>query len=272
MKNFLVLLILFATLAFAACEKSGPNEPNTAESNKETAESKTPEQRLTEDGFVPSGVGTEKEKPSAGKANVQGQVLFNEKPVEGIEVKLCEKFNTFSGCSGQQLTTKTDSGGEYLFKDVEPKVYEGLLARVFNTQSSIFISRSFGISAAKYKFEADKTFFAPATNLFKSDLKTINPKQKGKVDAGELEIKWESYPDAAYYKFSLYPAETSVTSPYIGERVEGESFKADKPLPAGGYRLKMEAYNANDVKLAESKDVEFTVTGGETAPANSEEK
>jgi hypothetical protein len=264
MKKILVLLMTFSALFFAACEKSGTKSSGSG--NETVSSEKTPETKLTEDGFVPSGDGTEKEKPAAGKANVQGKVMFNEQPAAGIEVKLCENFNTFSGCSGEQITTKTDANGEYLFKDIEPKVYAGLLARVFDTPSSIFVSNRFGITAAKYKFEADKTFFAPTTNLFKSDLKVENPKQKAKVDAKDFELKWDAYPDAAYYKFSFYPKETSVTSPYIGEKVEGESFKVDKPLTDGEYRLKIEAFNANDIKLSELKeDIVFNVTGGEPA-------
>lgn len=257
------ILVFFIAIVFlAACDKADTTTAPGA--NATTADAATPATKVTEDGFVPSGEGTEKEKPAAGKANVQGRVMYNEKPAEGIEVKLCEKFSTFSGCSGEQVTTKTDAAGEYLFKDIEPQIYEGLLARVFNTQSSIFVTSGIGIVAAKYKFAPDETFFAPDSNLFKSDLKVQNPKSKAKVDAADFELKWDAYPDAAYYKFSFYPKESSVTSPYINEKVEGESFKIDKPIPGGEYRMKMEAYNANDVKLSElNEDIVFTVTGGE---------
>ena len=72
---------------------------------------------------------------------------------------------------------------------------------------------------------------------------------------------WQEYPEAAYYKLSLYPSEASVTSPYIGQRVEATTFSADKPLPKGEYRLQLEAYNDSDQKLAESAhDIKFTVT------------
>jgi len=54
----------------------------------------------------------------------------------------------------------------------------------------------------------------------------------------------ESYPEAAYYKFSIYPEEVSVTSPYVSERVEGTSFAISKPLQKGTYRWQVEAYNA----------------------------
>lgn len=282
-KTSLVLLIAIASFAFACktttttttSTNTSTDKGNTTTEKKDSA--KQPGTLVSKDGYVASETGTEKEKPEAGKANVQGKALYNEKAAAGVEVKLCEKFNTFMGCSGQQYTTKTDESGEYLFKNVEPKDYEGLLVKVFNSPSYIFAAQSLGISAAKYKIEADKTFFAPSTNLFKSDLKAQNPKSNAKVDAKNFEIKWDAYPDAAYYKFGLYPKEIKVTSPYINERSDTNTFKVEKPLVNGEYRLKVEAFNANDVKLSQlNDDIKFNVTGGEmpadtntnAAPAN----
>src|SRR3982074_1634818 len=82
--------------------------------------------------------GIEKVKPAAGTGNVQGKVLFNGKPVENIEVKLCETFNRFlGGCDGKTYTARTDKDGVYVIANVEPKTYEGLLARVFDTDSYV---------------------------------------------------------------------------------------------------------------------------------------
>lgn len=263
----ILLVFLIVTTTFAIACKQEATQSNTPKTSP-TADKK-PGTQLTKDGYVPSEIGTEKEKPEAGKGNVQGKALFNEKPAPGVEAKLCEKFNTITGCSGQQYTTKADENGEYLFKNVEPKDYEGLLVRVFNTPSYVFAAQSLGISAARYKIEADKTFFAPVTNLFKSDIKAQNPKANAKVDAKTLEVKWDAYPDAAYYKIGLYPKEIKVTSPYINFKVEGASFKVDKPLTNGEYRLKIDAFNANDIKLSQlNDDVKFTVTGGEEMPAD----
>ena len=91
----------------------------------------------------------------------------------------------------------------------------------------------------------------------------LNPKAGAKVSAQNLELKWEAYPDAAYYKFSLYPEDTSITSPYINERVEATSFSVVKPLPKGTYRWETEAYNSADQKLSESSsDIKFTISDG----------
>lgn len=276
MKKTFLISLAFSSIFAVSCAKTADNSTattnaNSAKSNS-TASSATPATVKTDDGFVPSESGTEKAKPESGKANVQGKVMFNGKPVEGIEVKICEKFARYvGGCSGETFTSKTDANGEYVIASVAPKIYESILVRVFNTKNYVFATQGFGISAAKYKIEADKTFFAPETNLFKDDLKVQNVKPNAKIDATNFELKWDAYADAAYYKVSFFAKEPTVTSPYINEKVEGSSLKLEKPLPTGEYNLKLEAFNANDVKLADTGDfIKVNVSGGaaSAAPAN----
>lgn len=258
--------IIFATLLFvlviAACKPSGEKPSGrTANSNANAAAAK-PDQ----EGIMHSGAGQEKEKPAAGKANVQGKVFYNGKPAPAIEVKLCETFNQFfGGCGGQTFTAKTDSNGEYVIKDVPPRVYEALTAKVFDTPYYVFATSGF-VGSAKYKLEADQTFFAPDTNLFKSDLKLLNPKAGAKIAGNNVEVKWESYPDATYYKFSINAdasSEAKTEYDYINKRIDGTSYVLDKALSPGTYSCTVSAYNSNDIKLAESSgDIKFTVTGG----------
>lgn len=265
--------ILFWAIFMLGCNKSSnevssnqTTSPNV--SNTGTTKTTPTPADADADGVISSATGVEKEKPEQGKANVQGKVFYNEKPVEGVEVKLCETFSQYvSGCGGQTYTTKTDSAGEYLIKNVPPKIYEGLIVKVFNTNYYVFATSGI-IQSAKYKVEADKTFFAPDTNLFKSDLKLLNPKAGAKIGGSNIELKWDAYPDAAYYKFSIY-ADTSTGAEsnydYINKRVDGVSYTLDKPLAPGEYSCKVTAYNGNDIKLADSPDdIKFTVTGGAT--------
>jgi hypothetical protein len=151
-----------------------------------------------------------------------------------------------------------------LIKDVPPGIYEGLTAKVFDTPYYVFATSGF-IASAKYKLEPDETFFAPDSNLFKSDLKLVSPKAGAKLAPDNVEIKWEGYPDAAYYKFSINPDSSSgaqTNLDYINKRIDGTSYVLDKPLEAGSYRISVTAYNANDIKLAESaSDIKFNVTG-----------
>jgi hypothetical protein len=259
----LLLLTLFAT----SCATTGGSNSGAgaADPNASAAKATAAPAKPTEDGFIPSGTGTEKEKPAAGKANVQGRAFFNGQPAAGVEVKLCQTFSRFlSGCGGKTYTTKTDAAGEYLIKDVEPGVYEGLTVRVFDTPYYVFATSGF-VNAAKYRVEEGETYFAPDTNLFKQDLKLQSPKAGSKTGPTGIEAKWEAYPDAAYYKLSIYADTNSGAKPeydFIGRRVDGTSFALDKPLTPGTYTARVEAYNGNDVKLSQSPgDIKFTVTG-----------
>ena len=257
------LAILLLVICVLGCSKSS-RKGNTNSSNQ-PAKPTVATVKTDSDGTIASGVGVEKEKHAAGKGNVQGKAFFNEKPAENVEVKLCEKFNQyFGGCGGEVFTTRTDSNGEYLIKDVPPRIYEGLTVRVFNTNYYVFATSGI-VQTAKYKVEKDQTFFAPDTNLFKNDLKLVSPKAGSKIDASNIEVKWNSYPDAAYYKFSIYADTDTGAKPeydFIMLRVDGLSFVLDKPLSTGTYTCAAEAYNGNDIKLAQnSGDIKFTVKG-----------
>lgn len=260
-KTLLTCVCFAASLSLAGCGGSAP-AGNAAAGN---SNSSRPTPANANAGTAAPETGVEKVKPAPGTGNVQGKVLYNGRPVEGIEVKLCEKFNRyFGGCTGKTFTAKTDADGDYVVANVPPATYEGLMARVFDTDDYIFATTGIaGLSSATYEIAADKTLFVRPTNLFKSDLKVLNPKAGSKVSAQGLELKWQEYPEAAYYKLSLFPSGTSVTSPYIGQRVEATTFAADKPLPKSEYRIQLEAYNGSDQKIAESAgDVKFTVTDG----------
>ena len=264
-----VLTLVFAAALVLGCnaaDKLTANKSVNANTNTGTTtkgSTTTASAAPNEDGTIPSGTGTEKETPAAGKGNVQGKAMFNEQPAVGVDVKLCKTFNQFmGGCGGETFTAKTDEAGEYLIKNVPPGIYEGLTVRVFNTPYYVFATSGI-VSAAKYNIEADKTYFAPDSHLFKSDLKLASPKAGARVAPEGLEVKWDAYPDAAYYKLSIYADTASGAEPpydYIGRRVDDVSVVLDKPLKAGSYNAKVEAYNANDRKLAQSaNDIKFTV-------------
>ena len=196
----------------------------------------TPATEKSDGDYVESEDGTAKATPEAGKANVQGKVLFNGEPAVGVEVKICQKFSRFMGeCSGDSFKTKTDAAGEYLMSNVTAGVYEGLLVKVFDTNSYVFATQGLGVSSAKYKFDADTTYFAPVTNLFKFDLKLQEPKANASVEAADMKVKWEAYPGAAYYKLSVNPAEYDSDSTISGERVEGTEYTVTKTLKPGKY-------------------------------------
>ncbi len=249
--RFLVICICVAAFACgSACQSKTASGPAASSSVSPVSVNST-------------APGVEKVKPAPGTGNVQGQVFYNSKPAENIEVKLCETFNQyFGGCGGKTYTARTDKEGEYVITNLEPKIYEGLLARVFETDSSVFATTGLaGISSTKYEVAADQTLFITPTHLFKSDLKLVHPKAGSKVSSQNLELKWEAYPDASYYKFSIFAEDAAATSPYVGERVDATSFAIDKPLSKGTHRWQVTAYNEADKKLAESsRNIKFTIT------------
>src|SRR5215211_3432548 len=238
-------VVLVFVLVIVGCAKKNPLESSTNRGNE------------------PAPVeGVEKVKPAPGTGNVQGKVLYNGAPVENIDVRLCETFSRFlSGCGGKIYTAKSDKEGDFVITNVPPKEYEGLTVRVFDTDSYVFATTGIaGISSEKYNVVADKTLFVRPTHLFKGDLKVVNPKAGSTVSGQDLELKWEPYADATYYKFSLSPNNHQITPPYISQRVDDASFKVNKPLEKGEYRFKVEAFNKADKKLSEtSDDINFTI-------------
>ncbi len=269
-----VASILLSAVFMLSCKSSSEVNSNSTippvNTNTGTTATTTPTPPVkpNADGIISSGTGVEKEKPAAGKGNVQGKVFYNEQPAVGVEVKLCETFSQYlGGCGGETFTAKTDSGGEYLIKNVPPRIYEGLIVKVFDTKYYVFATSGI-VQTAKYKIEEGQTFFAPDTHLFKNDLKLLNPKAGSKIGASNIEVKWDSYPDAAYYKFSIYADSSSGATTeydYINKRVDGLSYVLDKPLSPGSYTCRVEAYNGNDIRLSQSPDdIKFTVTGGAT--------
>jgi hypothetical protein len=267
-----VASILLSTIFFAGCKPATEGNANSTSQPANANNANSPVAKTTAspaapdaDGVISSGTGVEKEKPAAGKGNVQGKVFYNEQPAKDVEVKLCEKFNQyFGGCGGETFTAKTDPAGEYLIKNVPPRIYEGLIVKVFNTPYFVFATSGI-VQTAKYKIDEGQTFFAPDTNLFKNDLKLLNPKAGSKIGASNIEVKWDAYPDAAYYKFSIYAdssTEAKTEYDYINKRVDGTSFVLDKPLAPGSYTCKVDAFNTHDIKLSQSSDdIKFTVTG-----------
>jgi hypothetical protein len=243
LNKFVVALVcLITAFTFTGCTRKNGQAPASSESAQVE--------------------GVEKVKPAPGTGNVQGKVLYNGAPVENIDVKLCETFSRFlSGCGGKIYQAKTDKDGDFVITNVEPKEYQGLTVRVFDTDSYVFATTGIaGISATKYDVVAGKTLFVTPTHLFKGDLKVVSPKAGSQVSGQDLELKWDAYPDAAYYKFTLYPNNHQITPPYVNQRVDGASFKINKPLEKGVYRWQVEAYNGADKKLSESAaDYEFTI-------------
>jgi hypothetical protein len=61
---------------------------------------------------------------------------------------------------------------------------------------------------------ADNILSVSSINLFKSDLKLVNPAAGSQVIGQNLRLSWDAYPDAAYYKLNVYPEDSSTVDNY----------------------------------------------------------
>src|SRR5712691_4874704 len=94
---------VMAAIVLTSCKAGKNSNQQSAVSNQQSATNS--ESATNADAAQPGEAGIEKVKPAPGTGNVQGKVSYNSKPVENIEVKLCETFSRFlGGCGGQTYT------------------------------------------------------------------------------------------------------------------------------------------------------------------------
>jgi hypothetical protein len=194
--------------------------------------------------------------PAAGKANVDGSVVWNGAGAANQEVKLCEDFQLIGGCKGREYSTRTNAAGAYRFTGVEPGEY-AVAIRPFGADSMIYITSGI-ITARKFTAEANKTLEIRPQSIYKLDLALGEPRQAAAISAGPPVLNWTPYASADYYEVYLTPAR--------GDTVLNNTQTRDTSLPAPSlltceYRWRVSAYNAAKSKIAESVEQKFSVTG-----------
>ena len=204
-----------------------------------------PEAADNEDEIIYEG-----EKPAEGKGNVYGEIRWNGTGAAGLEVELCADFSSFSGCGSEPVWTTTDENGRYLFQDVEPGVY-ALSVRVFNSDDWLYISSGI-LSSAEFEVEAGETLTIGIQNIFKLDVKLLEPTNGSTVAGAEQLLDWSDYPEADYYKVSLYPDEGDAI--LIDKRVNESSIRVDLLPVSCGYRWSVEAFSSERIKIAETAE------------------
>ncbi|WP_420644610.1 carboxypeptidase-like regulatory domain-containing protein [Candidatus Leptofilum sp.] len=196
------------------------------------------------------------EPPAEGKGNVFGEIRWNGDGAADLEVLLCADFSSFSGCGGEEFLTTTDEDGQYLFEEVDPGVY-ALSVRVFNSDDWLYISSGI-LSSAEFEVEAGKTLTIGIQNIFKLDVKLQDPPNGSKVAGEEVLLDWQDYPNAEYYKVTMYPNEGDAV--LIDKRSNESSLRADLLPVSCGYRWSVEVFNSDRVKIAETaEDFDFVV-------------
>ncbi|MBU1660316.1 MAG: carboxypeptidase-like regulatory domain-containing protein [Chloroflexi bacterium] len=184
--------------------------------------------------------------PESGKSNAVGRILWNGQPVIGTEVKLCEEMGLITGCEGIQFSTTTDEQGYYLFVNVIPGQY-AIVVHAIDVDRWLFITARLGLSPKKHTLEAGKTLELGSQHIYKFDLYQISPAEGEQVDEAEPTLRWDVYPDAAYYEVYVSPQ----NGDSIREKLTSNEFTVNKNLLNCEYSWQVEAFNAQEVKIAE---------------------
>ncbi len=196
------------------------------------------------------------EPPSEGKGNVFGEIRWNGKGAAGLELLLCADFSSFSGCGEEQFTTMTDENGRYLFADIKPGIY-ALSVRVFDSNDWLYISSGI-LSSADFEVEAGETLIIDIQDIFKLDLNAIAPSNGDKITKAEVQLDWEDYEDASYYKVTLHPEEGDAI--LVDKRVNESNITVDLLPVSCGYRWHVEAFSSERLKIAEmAEQFDFVV-------------
>lgn len=196
--------------------------------------------------------------PQKGKGTIAGRIMWNGKPAEGIEVTMCKEFSFLSGCSGKEYKETTDKDGFFIIRNAIPGEYS-LVVKVFKTDKYLYFTSSLGLIAKKYTIEEDEITKVGEQNIFKLDLKTTSPKNESALKESKPTLSWDAYPDASYYKITLHPDKGDFI--YLDRKVEDTKITVENDLVDCRYDFKVEAYNKNDIKIAESSDrVNFNIS------------
>ena len=216
--------------------------------------------------------------PQPGTASAAGRVMWNDQPVSGMDVRLCGS----GGCGSSPLTTTTritattGVDGWYLFANIEPGDYSvqarlpeddareaeypsGWFYRVAQPTPGLSYS---GTAAQQYHLAAGQALVLGDVNLYKLDLKLTSPLD-GEYVAAVPTLAWEPYPGAAYYGVRFGRG-----VPDVGEKVVGNTYTFTRPLANCQYWWKVEAYNAQGIKIADFGESfnydRFNLTGQST--------
>jgi formylglycine-generating enzyme required for sulfatase activity len=194
--------------------------------------------------------------PQPGKANAIGRVVWNNQPVIGTEVKLCDSS---SGCDEHPLITKTDDQGNFVFSDVTPAQYYVLVHSI--DTDDWFYNKGFGFHLSSFPYSdansfdltANQTQVLDTLKIYKFDLKQIFPINEEKLSQGTPTLTWEAYPGAAYYGIyfdfgEIYPSNN------FGQKIVGTSFTFNSPLPNCSYEWKVEAFDVDGNIISASGD------------------
>jgi hypothetical protein len=198
--------------------------------------------------------------PAPGKGNLTGQVRWNEIGTANTSMKICTEFSWFGGCKGTIYSSTTDADGIYLFKDIEPGEY-ALTLKAFETNNWLYMTTGL-MTERMYTVKANQTTEVGVSDIYKSDLKALQPAEKAKVADARPVLSWEAYADATSYELWLNPDKGEAVA--SSEEMTANEYSPPRDLFNCEYTWKVEAFNKNGIKISEMDDYRhFTVTGAQ---------
>ncbi|MGB0560218.1 MAG: hypothetical protein ACPGVO_00230 [Spirulinaceae cyanobacterium] len=205
-----------------------------------------------------------------GQGNISGEVQWNSEGVANLDVMLCSELSTILGlsCDGEEFNTKTAEDGSFSFENVPADGYN-LAVRVFDTDNWVFPTEGYGPTAAELKVEEKKELKVPTVDIYKL-MDVSAPADEGTVENATPTLSWPEIPEADYYE--LYLSARDNSEPYesaiVGFRVDGTEHTVETALAKCEYIWRIEAFNADEVKIASTDLVSFKVAGC-TPPSDS---
>lgn len=186
--------------------------------------------------------------PATGTGGVYGRLLWNGKPVEGIQIKLCEEIKFFGGCQGSEYPAVTDSYGVYAILNVPPREY-GLTYRALDADNWYYVTSGV-LNAKDFEVPADQMVNVGDHNTVRVDVNITSPKEDDRLTIARPTLTWDPYPEAAYYELSFLSGRGGVM---VGsKKLTTTTYTLDRDLQTCDYSFSIEVYNAQEIMIAEN--------------------
>lgn len=262
-KRFFRIFVVISVivLVLAACElpftitMKDQADTSTTESNQPSTSEETSAQSTNEPAIpaVQSGPPTptpfvyQGPAPSAGTGGVYGRMLWNGKPVEGLEVKLCDEIKFIGGCEGVEYPTSTGTDGVYAILNVPPGSY-GLTYRALDSDTWYYVTSGI-LNAKDFEVPADQMVDVGDHHTVRTDVVILTPQEDERLSIARPTLSWEPYPEAAYYELTFHTGRGG--SMIHRKKITTTSFELDRDLQTCDYSFDLEVFNAQEQVIAE---------------------
>lgn len=194
--------------------------------------------------------------PTTSIPTVQGRLLWDEKPLQGAEVRL----NLLP--EGKAYKTTTDDFGKYAFT-VPPGKYMLYYRHAGKVKWTVadctpLFSQYKPVKLPLIVREGEPLSINDINTIKERDLQIIFPKPRQKLLPCPT-FEWQKYPSADVYGVWIYVTMYDKSVPYsypvaYGKKTRATNYTLDSPLPVSDdYDIWVIAYNWNEHELADGK-------------------